>query len=353
MLPSRWAQAINRSDADVVNLHWISAEMMSIEDIGRIRKPLVWTLHDMWGFGGAEHYASDGSQARWRRGYSTENRPPGTRLDMDRWTWERKRKSWRHAMHIVCPSNWLAKCARDSILMREWSVCAIPNTLDLEVFKPQDRGFCRAALNLPPDRRIVLFGAIGGGRDPRKGYDLLLAALRWWVAQKRPQDVLCTIFGESEPHPAPELPVPIRWMGFLHDDVALALLYGAADVMIVPSRQENLVQTGTEAQACGCPVVAFDSTGNRDVVQHLTTGYLAEPFQVEDLAQGIGYVLADDARRIELGSAARERAERLWSPSTVLPQYLKIYRAAIDARSCNKSGARSKEESGRYERMNA
>jgi glycosyltransferase involved in cell wall biosynthesis len=127
-------------------------------------------------------------------------------------------------------------------------------------------------------------------------------------------------------------------MGFLHDDVTLALLYASADVMVVPSRQENFVQTGMEAQACGCPVVAFDSTGNRDVVQHLGTGYLAKPFQAEDLAQGIAYVLADDAKRIELGNAARARADRLWSPSTVVPQYLKVYRAAIDSGSCNEPG---------------
>lgn len=343
MLPSRWAQAINSSDADVINLHWISAEMMSVEDIGRIRKPLVWTLHDMWAFCGAEHYSPDGPEARWRHGYNAANRAAGDRgLDMDRWTWQRKRKAWRNAMHIVCPSNWLAKCARDSILMHEWSVSAIPYTLDINVFKPQDRDFCRAALNLPADRRIVLFGAIGGSQDLRKGYDLLLAALRHLAAWDPAQEILCTIFGESEPHPSSGLPVPTRWMGFLHDDVALALLYGAADVMVVPSRQESLGQTGSEAQACGCPVVAFGSTGLRDVVQHLATGYLAEPFDAEDLARGIAYILEDDARRIELGKTARERAVRLWSASAVVPQYLKVYRAAIDSLSCNKVDQRAR-----------
>jgi glycosyltransferase involved in cell wall biosynthesis len=340
MLPSRWAQAINRSDADVVNLHWVNAEMMSIEDIGRIRKPLVWTLHDMWAFCGGEHLASDGPEVRWRHGYNSADGPVRYRgVDMDRWTWERKRRAWRKPMHIVCPSNWLARCARDSTLMHEWSVSAVPHTLDLGVFKPQDRGFCRAALNLPADRRIVLFGANACRDDPNKGYDLLLGGLRHLAAASaRAQQILCVIFGQSEPYPPSELPVSTRWMGFLHDDVTLALLYASADVMVVPSRQENFVQTGMEAQACGCPVVAFDSTGNRDVVQHLATGYLAKPFEVEDLARGIAYVLGDHARGIELGNAARERAERLWSPSTVIPQYLKVYWAAIDARNCNKSG---------------
>lgn len=335
MLPSRWAPAINSSDADVAHLHWISAEMMSVEDIGRIRKPLVWTLHDMWPFCGAEHYSPDGLEARWRQGYNAANRPTrDSGLDIDRWTWERKRKAWRNAMHIVCPSNWLAKCAQDSVLMHDWRVSAIPYTLDVRVFKPHDRSFCRAALNLPADRRIVLFGAIGGSQDQRKGYNLFLAALQHLAARDQAQQVLCTIFGESEPHPPPEMPVPTHWMGFLHDDVTLALLYGAADVMVVPSRQESLGQTASEAQACGCPVVAFHSSGIRDVVQHLATGYLAEPFEAEDLAGGIAYILEDDARRIDLGKAARERAVRLWSPSVVVQQYVEVYRSAIDSCSC-------------------
>jgi glycosyltransferase involved in cell wall biosynthesis len=102
-------------------------------------------------------------------------------------------------------------------------------------------------------------------------------------------------------------------MGFLHNDVTLALLYGAADVMVVPSRQENLVQTGVEAQACGRPVVAFDSTGTRDVAQHLGTGYLVRLYDMEDLAAGIAYTLEDDARRIELGRIAGTRCASLVS----------------------------------------
>jgi hypothetical protein len=87
--------------------------------------------------------------------------------------------------------------------------------LDVDIFKPLDRGFCRAALNLPLDRRIVLFGAIGGSKDLRKGYDLLLGAFRHWAARKGTREILCAIFGQNEPHPSPELPVTTRWMGFL------------------------------------------------------------------------------------------------------------------------------------------
>src|SRR5205085_3842933 len=105
----------NRNDSDIVNLHWVGGETMSIGDIGRIRKPIVWTLHDMWAFCGAEHYTDDGPAARWRHGYSAHNRSHHCAgIDIDRHTWNRKLQAWKNPMHVVAPSRWLADCARKS-----------------------------------------------------------------------------------------------------------------------------------------------------------------------------------------------------------------------------------------------
>ena len=49
---------INYHESNIVNLHWICDEMISIEEIGKIKKPLVWTAVDMWPFIGSEHYTS-------------------------------------------------------------------------------------------------------------------------------------------------------------------------------------------------------------------------------------------------------------------------------------------------------
>jgi glycosyltransferase involved in cell wall biosynthesis len=327
VLPSNMSAMINRSNADIVNLHWVGGETMSIEDLGRIRKPIVWTFHDMWAFCGSEHYVDDGPDARWRTGYYRDNRPAcSSWLDLDRYTWNRKRRAWTNPVHIVTPSLWLANCVKQSALMKDWPVSVVPNVLDTDVFKPLDRLFSRYALNLPADKKIVLFGAMGGGRDFRKGYDLLLDALKVLSASQK--DILCVVFGQNEPEHSPGILFPIRWMGHIHDDPTLALLYSAADVMIIPSRQENLPQSGTEAHACGCPVVAFNCTGLPEVVDHGVTGYLAEPFKADDLARGIAWVLEDKLRHTSLGLAARKKAEDFWSARTVIPAYLNVFELA-------------------------
>jgi glycosyltransferase involved in cell wall biosynthesis len=329
-LPSRFAAALNASNADLVNLHWVGGETLSIEDIGRIRQPVVWTLHDMWPFSGGEHYGPDDAHARWRRGYTRANRPSGIRgLDLDRLVWERKGRAWRRPIHVVAPSQWLAECARGSALFKSWPISVIPNPLDTTVFRPHARTLAREILGLPDGARIVLFGALGGTQDPRKGGDLLLEALRQLAGTASHDATLGVIFGQSTPAQAPAIGMPLRWMGHLSDDVTLSLLYSAADVMVVPSRQENLPQTATEAQACGCPVVAFNCTGLPDAVVHQQTGMLVPAFDTGAMAQAIALLLSDASLRERFGQAARARAEALWTARKVAAQYLACYEEAL------------------------
>lgn len=325
-LPSRWARRLNLSAADVVHLHWVNAEMMSIADIGRIRKPLVWTLHDMWAFCGAEHYSDDG---RWNKGCvdGTLRRTRG--LDVDHWTWRRKKRHWRTPLQIVTPSRWLAECARSSDLMSSWPVTVIPNPLDTDTWRPIEPRIARDILRLPQDSKLLLFGAVGGGRDPRKGFDLLVAALHQ-LRHKR-TDVELVVFGQSAPRNAVNLPYPIHYAGRVHDDAALQLLYSAADAVLVPSRLEAFGQTASEAHACGTPVVAFDIGGLPDIVEHGRTGYLAKPYDTGELADGIEQVLNSTGQDSAMRRAARNRAETLWTASVVARQYLAVYKTAMES----------------------
>lgn len=321
-IPSGLPRRVRASGADVVNLHWINQETISVAEIGRLSKPVILTLHDMWAFTGSEHYTGDGDGARWRGGYDGS---AALRFDLARWTWRRKRRHWR-PMHVVAPSAWLAGCARASALMHDWPVHVIPNPLDTDVYRPLDRAAARRTLGLPQNDTILLFGAVDGLADRRKGGDLLLSAL---AALGPLPGVSLAVFGQSAPPEPPPLPQPVHWLGRIDDDATLARAYSAADVMIVPSRMENLPQTATEAQACGAPVVAFDVAGMPDAVTDGETGLLAERESPEALAAAILALVGDAARRKAMGAAARERAVRLWSPGVVARAYGDVYAEAM------------------------
>ncbi|MBF9022614.1 glycosyltransferase [Rhodobacterales bacterium FZCC0069] len=321
---SSWLKHINASNADIVHLHWLQHEMLSISDIGKLRKPVVWTLHDMWGFCGAEHYTTD---ERWREGYFKNNRPNyEAGFDINRWTWERKRKHWNTPMQIVAPSNWLADCVRGSALMHDWPVAVIPNCLDTDKWRPIPQDLARQILGFPVDAPILLFGAMGGGSDARKGFDLLESALN--IARTKIPRLELIIFGECSPNNPPDLGFPVHYTGHLYDDISLRTIYSAADAIVVPSRQEVFGQTASEANACGTPVICFDVGGLSDIVVHRKNGFLAIPFDVMDLARGLIWAVQENDKQ-KVRELTRAHAELHFSSRLVAKRYLEIYKNVI------------------------
>jgi glycosyltransferase involved in cell wall biosynthesis len=325
------ADMINRSSADVVNLHWVTNGFLSINQIGRITKPIVWSMYDMWTFSGTEHYGADTADARWRQGYTRDNRLAGeSGVDIDRWAWERKTKHWTASMHMIPASTWLEDRVEASALRRAkpWKVTRIPHVIDTQVFTPMDQAQARAEFDLPADTPLVLFLASGGVHDQRKGWDLLDQAL---VALRADApDVEVVIAG-----PVPERlqglsGVPVHLVGEIRGSERLRALYASASVVAVPSREDTMPLTAMEAQACGVPVVAFGIGGLPDIVEHEATGYLARAFDPADLAAGLAHVLG--AAPETMATKARARAVNAWSPTVVAGSYLDVYQAALAAR---------------------
>lgn len=323
--PDRIRQGVAQLNPDVINLHWVSNGYLQIETLAKLQKPLVWTLQDMWPFTGGCQYSQDcqgyqencgrcpqlGSQRTW---------------DLSRWVWQRKQRSWQHLpLTIVAPSHWIAQCAKASSLFKNRRVEVIPFCLDTRKYKPLPKSVARELLSLPQDKQLVLFGALSATRDPRKGFQLLLPAMQQLSQTSLRNQVELVIFGSTQPDQPVDLGFPAHYLGHLNDDLSLAIVYSAADVMIVPSLQESFGQTASEAMACGTPVVAFGATGPQDIVEHQQTGYLAKPFTVEDLAQGIAWVLADPTRHETLCIQARKKAEQDYALERQARQYESLY----------------------------
>ena len=327
IFPTSWSKKLARPEVDVIHLHWINGEMMSIGDLGAIQKPLVWTLHDMWAFSGAEHYSRT---SRWKDGYTKANRPiDEAGFDLNRWTWNRKRKSWKRPIQIVTPSHWLAECVKNSALMRGWPVEVIPNPIDVDQWTPLDKTIARKKLGLPLGVPLILFGAIGGAADPRKGFDFLKSALQ--LLSNVRSDLELVVFGQEAPDQGIDLGFPIHYLGHLSNEADMQMAYSAADVFVAPSTQEVFGQTASEAHACACPAVAFEGTGLADVIEHQKTGYLAKLGDVEDLAAGISWVLESTSKSTQLNTAARALAVEKFSYPVIARQYQNIYSKVLNS----------------------
>lgn len=324
MIPSSLSRIINESDADIVNIHWIAGETISFKDLSRIKKPLVWTMHDMWPFIGAEHYI-DESRTDWLCGYKNLFGKFGI---INRYLWRKKLKTYsRLNICFVSPSKWLAEKAKLSGLLQGMRIEVIPNPINFDIFKPLDKEFSRKALNLSLSSKIILFGAVGGVNDQRKGYTLLYESLMHLSDKiSNKENIECVFFGQSEqPKEFAPLPFKCTWFGVVNDDVSLSLLYNAADITVVPSRMENLPQICTEAQSCGCPVVAFNTTGISETIEHNKTGYLANAFDTLDLSKAMYTLLFNNDLNKMFSANASERARFLWNGDSIAKKYESIF----------------------------
>ena len=339
-LGAQLIEAHSRGDFQLLNLHWLGDSTLSIEEIGRLPFPVLWTLHDQWPFSGAEHYSplpTSGEDLaeleRFTSAYGSLTTPDLERAcDLNRWTWQRKQRSWRAPMSLICPSQWMADCVQRSALMRGWPCHVIPNPLNLEQWSPVEPGLARRLLDLPPDAPLVLFGAMGGTADPRKGSDLLGQALvslakRSEGHSRQPQLV---IFGQEQPALQNSFGLPVHCLGHLYDSVSLRLAYSAADVMVVPSRLDNLPNTATEAMACGTPVVAFRTGGLPEIVNDGVNGWLADAFEPEHLAECIAAVVFHPENQRAMAQQARQQAEDRWHPKRIAALYASAYDETLE-----------------------
>jgi glycosyltransferase involved in cell wall biosynthesis len=327
--PSDTASRITSEGADVVNLHWINDGYLNIESIAKLRRPIVWTLHDLWPFTGGCHYAGE------CRGFESKcgdcpQLSSNFERDLSRWNMYRKTRSWRPLpVTIVTPSRWLADTARKSSLFRDRRIEVIPNGIDLKRFSPIDRNWVRNILGIDNSKQWLLFGAWGGTDDPRKGFDLLrqtLAALAEDNQLKNRLGLLTFGSNRSEREPGP---FPTKNLGELNDEVSLALAYNAADVFVAPSREDNLPNTIVEALACGIPCVAFEIGGMPDLIDHRTNGYLADAYSTEELAEGIKWLLLSPDRLVALKQNARWKAEKELGLDLQASRYISLFNEVL------------------------
>ena len=314
------AEVINAFGADIVHLNWIGDNYLPIGEVAKIGAPIVWTLQDMWALTGGCHYAGDCRAFQKDCGNCPQllARSAG---DLSARVLQDKRRAWSQlSLTAVALSHWLAECARESALFKGERIEVIGNPVDPKRYKPLDRAESRRAFNLPLEKKLILFGAVGGTTDRRKGFHYLQKALGGISAE----NVELVIFGS--PHTEElKLGITTHQVGRLQDDVSLSLLYSAADVYVLPTLQEALGNTLVEALACGTPCVTFDGSGAVDVVRRRHDGYVARQEDSTDLLRGIEWVLAQSWSRMDLHESAIKR----YGSRQIATQAINLYRSLL------------------------
>jgi len=325
------ANLINRSDFDIVHLHWINDEMISIREIAAIRKPILWTLHDMWAFCGAEHISYEQSPTRYEQGYHLGNPLQNKSFyDIDRATWNQKRKNWHNTkFNFVTPSHWLCHRLKSSYLFKNNSVAVIPNGININHYSPGDKSAMRQKLGLPLSSTLIAFGAMNSTRDSNKGIQFLPQIFKHLQTFQHMSKISLIVFGDS-PTAKIELPhINLIRLGLIKNHKQIRDLYRAVDITIVPSKLENFPNAVLESMACGTPVVAFDVGGISDLIEHRKNGCLAQPFDTQEFANCINWMMNSAKQLEQVSRLARETVEHRFDLNISARCYIDLYQKIL------------------------
>lgn len=315
----------------IVHLHWVNFGTVSVDEIGKIPVPVVWTLRDMWPMTGGCHYSKGCERYTQKCGacpmlHSSKEEDVSSRL------LSRKKKAWRDMnLIVVALSRWMERKVRASAIFQHRPICRIPTGVDAHRFRPVERAELRERNGLSAEGFYILFAAIDGVADHRKGFKYLRQALEKIGASELSSSMHAHLMvAGSEGYEIPrDLPCRVVPMGIIKDPEKMAEVYAMADLMVAPSVEENFPKSVLESMSCGTPVLAFDLGGMADLIEHKTNGFLSKPLDPSSLAEGIRWFHGRPDRSRELGIAARSLIERSFSIERQVDRHIQLYRSLL------------------------
>lgn len=317
------SKLIKNKCPDIVHLHWIGNEMISIKQISQINKPLVWTMHDMWPVLGCEHYTSNN---RFIHGFNSHNRPDYERgLDLDKLIWDRKYKYLKKKkIYIICPSSWIKNKVTKSFIFRSKDKFLCPYLIDQNQWKILSKKKL-FIFKEPPKKKTVIFFSATSSVNYRKGFNYLFEAINKYLKK---ENYFLLVAG-VKPKLFDDLLIEKKFIGNVRSQKHLNKIYCSSDILVVPSILETFGQVFAEAGACGIPSVTFNHTGASDIIDHKTTGYLAKYKSSKDLVNGIKWCEKKIRTNKNFSNTIRKKIIKKFSYKKNSSRMIKIYKKIL------------------------
>ncbi len=311
-------------EADIVHCHNLHGRYFNLETLRQMsaEKPVVWTLHDEWAITPHCAYTLEGQEMK--NGLfvcpSLSTQPRLLWDNTKRLTAAKNDLYCNTNFTVVCPSMWLLKRAEKTALSQH-PLLHIPNGIDTDKFTNTDQSEARQKLNLPLDKKIILFVATAGKANTWKGWKYVEEIIENF---QNNHDVLFLNVGNLQPENSTRQNVEYR--AHVNNPEELALYYSAADLFLMTSIADNFPLVILEAQSCGLPVVSFKVGGVPEVVEQQKTGYIANYKDVDDLQNGIHWALSlSRDERQSLSVAASAKIKQDYTTKKMCQSYLALY----------------------------
>ena len=315
---SPWIKYLNASDADVVHLHWLGNEIISIKQLRKIEKPCVVTLHDEWLLGNGFHIPQIPNSMK-----------IDSRVSNFLFGYTRKARIRNHNKNLglVAPSRFMGKIVRAHPLFKDNRMKVIGHPIALPEWKPKPKSEAKNDLGIPSEKFVILYSCFGGVEDANKGFDDFCAAVRLFSESNSELALQVMLMGHFKESDVKEIRPPTMLVGAPEGKAELIDIYSASDVVLIPSKYESFGLVAQEVCALGIPLVAYEGTGLSDFVHHKINGYLAHRGRIDELVAGLEFWNRTKGSLSGM-SSVRDLMED-YSPSSVSNLYVDFYKELI------------------------
>ncbi len=304
---------IKIKDPDIVHLHWINAGMINIKSLIKIKKPIVWTMHDYWPFSGGYHLPVD---------TSFENDLSNTKI------LKIKKKIYNkiNKIKFIAVSKNLMNDAKSSELLQNKDISFINNPLNTKSFEKKDKSESKKKLDLNNDFTI-LFCSYNSIFKKNKNFQFLVKIINKFSLTNKVNLIICGEKNTIKNKFVFNDKIRLIETGFINLESELSTIYSAADITAIPSKKESFGQIASESCACGTPVIGLKNTGLTDIIDHKENGYICEKENVDEFIGGINWI---KNQNIELITKKCQQSILKFSDDKISEEYLKVYNELIN-----------------------
>jgi len=303
-------------NADLINLHWISGFVDIPSFLKGIRKPVVWTLHDMYPYLGGFHYDID-----------LQSNPQFDTIEDE---YIQIKKNTLKDLHyaVAGNSNWnTSEAIKSKTLEYATAFRTIYYPIDPSSYNAIEKKTAKKSLNIDPDQ-IVLGFACEDLANPRKGLKLLINALNMLPTEVQSK-LCCLTFGRQNQGLSLAAGDFIQ-LGSLDNPRIKSIAYSAMDYFAVPSIAEAFGLTAMEALTCETPVIAANVGGLPEIVNDHSNGFLFTANDHKSLLECITKALSLPAsERLSMGKRGRSGILLKHDPAVTASEYLQLYKSLL------------------------
>ena len=305
---------LNHAKGQIIFLNWIGEETISIEDLVSTKKSIIWTTHDLWPFTATEHFLENPYKKYYFEKDASKNY-------LKKIIFKKKKQLFKKKnIFLITNSKWLEKFSKKSSLTKNTQVKTIYNPIETNIWVRKNKNFSKKKLGLNVRKKYILVGAHGGLKNYRKGGELLIESLSYidYLSDEYEFLILGNDLNKTEIING----FNFNFRTFTSSKLEQIYYHSASDLTVSPSRGESIPQFIVETLLCENPVVSFNIGGMNEIINHKKNGFLASPFNKENLAQGIIYCIKNYNKNKM--SKQRIKITKMFDKNRNLKEYTKV-----------------------------